>query len=58
MEERHDEFEEREGVLRCKYCGSVKYDFYVTGDTFLTTDKSNKFYVFKDGKQYKFYLGH
>lgn len=58
MEENHDEYVERDGVLRCKYCGSVSREFRNNADRIIWTDKLYKMYVIKDNKQYKFYVDH
>lgn len=58
VDERHDEYEERNGVLRCKYCGSVNQEFLKEADQIIWTDKPYKFYIVKNGKQYKFYMDH
>lgn len=49
---------EREGVLRCAYCGSVQHELVEIADSIIITDKPNKFYVIKNNKQYKYYVGH
>lgn len=54
----HDSYIEREGILRCKYCGSVSKEFLKKADSIIYTDKSYKMYIVKDGKQYKFYMDH
>jgi hypothetical protein len=54
----HTEYQERDGVLRCKYCGSVSMDFLKNADEIIYTDKTYKMYIIKDSKQYKFYMDH